>query len=168
MRNSIVKVDSNLTLRLEEMNKHTTEAIDRLSRELSSQIDALAPRLSDLEQKHTRALAELDERTGKATADLARQMQEAQARSEDRVRALKKGFEQVIEERGAAVGAEVSRFGQALSAMQTELKQQIEATQRVSGLLGNMATVFTTGVPAGPPAPAPAPAVAQPPATVPE
>jgi len=170
LRSSIVKVDSNLTRRLEDMTKETTESIDRLSRALSSRIEALAPKLSDLEQKQTKALSELDERTGKATADLGRQLQEGQAKSEDRVRTLKKGLEQVINEKETTLGAEVSKFGQALTGMQIELKQQIEATQRVSGLLNNMATVFTTGPQAGSAVPeaAAAKSAARPPATVPD
>ena len=163
LRNSIVKVDSNLTRRLEEMTRETSESIDRLSRELSSRIETLAPKLADLEQKQTKALAELDERTGKATADLGRQLQEGQAKSEDRVRTLKKGLEQVINEKESALGTEVSKFGQALAGVQTELKQQIEATQRVSGLLNNMATVFASGPQAGSAGPA-----AHSPATVPD
>jgi len=150
LRSSIVKVDSNLTRRLEEMTKETSESINRLSTELTSRIDALAPKLTDLEQRQTKALAELDERTGKATADLGRQVQEGQAKSEDRVRTLKKGLEQVINEKESALSSDVNKFGQALTGMQTELKQQVEATQRVAGLLNNMATVFATGPQAGP------------------
>lgn len=166
LRSSIVKVDSNLTRRLDEMSQATAESIDRLGRELSARIDALAPKLSDLEKRQTKALAELDERTSKSTADLARQLQEGQAKSEDRVRTLKRGLEQVMNEKEASLGAEVAKFEQSLTGIQVELKQQVEVTQRVSGLLNNMATVFTTG-PQSPAAPqATRPRSTPPPGTV--
>jgi len=170
LRSSIVKVDSNLTRRLEDMHGATTQTVDRLSRELSQRIDLLAPKLAELERKQAKALAEFDERTGRTTAELGRQLQDLQVKSEDRVRTLKKGLEQVINEKDQALNAELSKLGQALTRMQTELKQQLETTQRVAGLLNNMATVFTTGPHAGSPIAGPAGghAVAAPPATVPD
>jgi len=127
--------------------KETTESMDKLQHSVLTRTAEMIGRLSSVEENQQRILDDLG---GQTPNELEKQMQV-------RVLAVKNELD-----------SDVSGLRRELANLRDELKQQMQATERVSAFLNSMASVFSVSPPRPqveqgiPPGPDPVPFVAAP------
>ena len=147
LRGSLGDTKSDLSRRLDETVKKSTDSIDKVMKDLSGRIDALNPKFDAMEDQQKKELHEAKEKTARSIADMKKDMREAQEQTKAQFDSLKQDLEKMLAEKEAALQTDVGRLGQGLTALQNGLREQAVNSQRMSGLLQNMGQLFS-GAPA--------------------
>jgi len=114
VRRRVNALESTLTERIDSVGNSTTDAIDKVTKDLASRVDGLVTKLDEAEGRQTVAIA----RAKKETAT-------------------------DLDKREEQMKQELASLTAGLSAVQLELQQQMLATERISGVINNMATAFS-------------------------
>ncbi len=110
-----------------------TEALSTIAEVvLGRQVDALARKLEQALDEQREVVEELDQRTTRVLAELRQQIQDGQERTERDAETARQALRQ-----------DFDLLSRGLTEVQLGLQQQQETTERVSGLLNNVASVFT-------------------------
>ena len=101
---------------------------------------------SDIEAVKKEVSAAIAQVTSEMSSRIEELVSKLAAAEKAQAKALSK-LEKDLSAREEALRGELGNLGQALSHLQLELQQQMETNERMSALLGNMATVFSGGPP---------------------
>jgi hypothetical protein len=122
VRGRVGTLESDMTERIRSAKGDMTETIDLAVEDLVSRIEALTKKLDEEEQSRTAALTK-----------------------------IKNDVKGDLDNRAVQLEKSLADLTAGLSAVQLELQQQMLATERISGVMNNMATVFSAPA-AAPPA----------------
>ena len=147
LRESIAAMDTRVSDRFDQMKKDSVEAVKRLKKELVSRIEEVQGKLDAAEGRQKEAHGKLDERTREAQEDLKRDLQKSQSKVENKIRTVESEMKKNLLEKEEALRKELDTLSAGLSGIQLEQQDQAQATQDISKVLHNVATVF--GQPSG-------------------
>ena len=145
VKGAVSSVDSRVSDELEVMKKDMTDAVARVARELTTRVDEVLEKLADAEKARDDALVEIRSQVDTALGGLDKKVADMKSENTKQRTKLRNDIESSLAASEETMRGELGSLGQALSVLQLELQQQEETTTRVSGLLSNMATVFSGG-----------------------
>lgn len=121
VRQSVTDLETRLDERFaelkEELKKDLTEVIDKAREELGSRIDPLFETMSEAERFRSEVIT-----------DLETQVEKFQSTADEQIKTLQEGYETLAEEQ---VG------------LRAGVQEQVENSKRLSGVLQNLASVFS-------------------------
>jgi DNA repair exonuclease SbcCD ATPase subunit len=132
VRQSVTDLETRLDERFaglrEELRKDLTEVIDKAREELGSRIDPLFETMSEAERFRSEVIADLETQVEKTQSTADEQIKSLQERLDEKEAALRRDLESLAEEQvGLRAGAQ----------------EQVENSKRLSGVLQNLASVFS-------------------------
>ena len=150
VRASVTELDSGLSERIDSAQKDSAAAVDRVAKDLLTCKDELLRKLDEADERQKKSLDDLDQRARNSAAELRRQLQEFQTKTETRIQTIKGEASTNLAAKEEQLKKELGSLAGGLSALQLDLQQQMMNTDRISTLLGGMASVL-----AGQPMPQP-------------
>jgi chromosome segregation ATPase len=131
---------------VEQAHKKTVAELGDLNPRLSqienehkvaaAKVDDLLPKLEELDEDHKKSMCEISERSDRSLGEMKQEL-------EGQLRSLKGQLEENVSTEAAKARDALEGFEKKLSDLETALEQHRENTERLSGLLKNMASVFS-------------------------
>lgn len=145
VRGSVNQLESRLNNDLDAMRRANSDAVAKLTDDVTARIDSVLEKMAEKEKARDNTRSELEERLRKAITAAEQQLDETGKKAEQRASQLKNELQGTLSKTEEALRRELGGLGQAISALQLELQQQMEQSSRTSALLSNMASVLTGG-----------------------
>jgi DNA repair exonuclease SbcCD ATPase subunit len=157
-------LDERLGAGIEQAGQAAQAAIDGVRSDFETRFDQAGTRATEISETGNRRVEALGERVDRVAADLEERIDRAEGAFRDDREQLKQRVEQVetevdrrVEDRVAAVetavnderearksfDAKIDQLSRAFSEIQSKFTEQMETSQKLSGLLTNLETVFS-------------------------
>jgi hypothetical protein len=132
VRQSVTDLETRLDNRFAELKealkKDLVEIVDKAREELGSRIDPLFETMSEAERFRSEVIA-----------DLETQVQKVQSTADEEIKSLRER----LEEKDAALRKEIEALTEEQAGLRAGAQEQVENSKRLSGVLQNLASVFS-------------------------
>jgi hypothetical protein len=145
VRKSLAELRSELSDRVDAIKREATEAVERARTDLASRVSELRQRFVEMEARQKTALAELQDKVRRQGEETERKVKEAQSSAASRIQKTEVELKETLARKEAQLKKELGGLAGGLSAIQLELQQQMESSDRMATLLNNVGNLFAGG-----------------------
>lgn len=102
-------------------------------------------KIDEARDDQNNAHSAVESRIERAIEDLGRRVDDARAHADESLGGVRRELEEGFSSRESGLRAQVEDLAGTVAELQFELRQQLEASQRLSALMDNLSAIFSTG-----------------------